>query len=311
MRALHVSLRICLSVLLLGVVLAGCKKKSVKMVVTAAFVSSKGVDVYGDIARYISGKTGWEVAMAPSLSYEEADNLLKSGAIQVGFVCGWPYVNKAKAGEQELLAIPVSAVRKGQWPDVHGYEAFPGKYFSYTIVKKGSPLKTWADLKGKAYALNDPASNSGYNLPRWKLVQLGAKSFNEYFSKVVVSGSHEESIRLVASGAVDASSVDSLVLDYDRSIGDPSALGVEIIEHIPEKGAGAPPMVFSTKADPSLKEPLRNAILNMHKDAEGQRILKKALLVRFDAPNDSNYDDIRGMAGDAVKAGFKDLGAGK
>ena len=277
--------------------------KSVKIVVTAATTSLKGVPVYGEIANYLAQKLRWNIKVVSNLSYAEADNMLDKGIIQVGFVCGLPYIHKFAEGKYELLAIPVMAMKKGVFSDANGYEDIPGKYYSYTIVRKNSPLKTWADLKGKTYAFSEMASNSGYNLPRAKLVSLGAKDW-KYFSKVIVSGSHEESIRLVATGAVDASSVDSLVLDYDRFVNDEAALNVRIIEHLGP--AGIPPVVVSKKADPSIKKALMDAMLNMHKDPEGERILAKAMVKRFDPPNDRNYDDVRKAEKMAKDSGFVD-----
>ena len=278
--------------------------KSVKIVVTAATTTLQGIRVYDEMARYLSGKLGWDVKVVSNLSYTEADDMLDKGIIQIGFVCGFPYIHNFAQGNYDLLAIPVMAMKKGAFPDARGYENVPGKYYSYTIVRKDSPFKSWADLKGKSYALSETNSNSGYNLPRAKLVSLGARDWT-YFSKVVVSGSHEESYRLVASGAVDASSVDSLVLDYGRQMKDAAALNVRIIEHLGP--AGIPPVVISRKADPSIRQPMMNALLAMNTDPEGKKILDKAMMTRFDPPDDHNYDDVRAYEKMAKDAGFKDL----
>lgn len=277
------------------------ESKTVKMVVIAAFVSDKGVPVYDELAAYASKKLGWDVKVVSGLSYSEADDMLDKGVIQVGFVCGLPYTHKFSEGKYELLAVPVMAMKASG--DAKGYADVPGKYYSYTIVRKDSPIKSWADLKGKSYAFNDMGSNSGYNLPRAKLVSLGAKGW-DYFSKVVVSGAHEESIRMVSKGIVDASSVDSLVLDYDRSLKDADAMNVKIIEHLGP--AGAPPVVISKKADPAIKKAFMDLLVNMDKDPEGKAILAKGLVARFDAPKDSNYEDIRKYEKQAKDAGFTD-----
>ena len=280
----------------------------VKMVVTAAFVSESGMPVYREIADYVAGRIGRKAVVVSGASYDEADMLLDRGIIQVGFVCGLPYTHKFSEGKYTLLAIPVVATRSGQFADAaSGYENAPGKYFSYTIVRKDSPLQSWADLKGKSYAFSDMHSNSGYNMPRYKLVQLGAKRWEDWFSRVLVTGSHEESIRLVALGIVDASSVDSLVLDYDRSIGNTYAHNVRIIEQLFPGGAGIPPVVLSSKADPALGVQLQRVLLDMNKDPQGRQILDKALLSRFAPPDDRNYDDVRRMEAAARKAGFRDF----
>jgi phosphonate transport system substrate-binding protein len=290
--------------LLLSAPHALAEKKTVKIVVTSATVSLKGMPVYDEMARYFSRKLGWDVKVVSNLSYTESDNMLDKGVIQIGFVCGLPYVHNFSQDKYELLAVPIMSMKKGAFADAKGYEDVPGKYYSYTIVRKDSPLKTWADLKGKSYAFNEMTSNSGYNLPRAKLISLGAKNW-QYFSKIVLSGSHEESIRLVASGVVDASSVDSLVLDYDRFLGYAAARNVRIIEHLGP--AGIPPVVISKNADQSIKQPMMNVMLGMHNDPEGKRILNKALMTRFDPPNDKNYDDIRAYEKAAVDAGFADF----
>lgn len=282
-------------------------KSELKMFITAAFVSESGLPVYREIADYVATKIGRKVVIVSGASYTETDMLLERGIIHVGFVCGLPYVHSFMDGKYSLLATPVSATRTGDVPDaIFGYEKTPGKYYSYTIVHKDSKAKSWADLKGKRYAFNDINSNSGYNMPRYKLVKLGARSWDDWFSKVVVSGSHEESIRMVARGMVDASSVDSLVLDYDRAHGNLDARNVKIIAQLFPGGAGAPPVVVGKHVAPELRKLLQETLLNMHKEPIGQKILAKALLLRFDPPDDRNYDDIRHMDAAAREAGFRD-----
>jgi phosphonate transport system substrate-binding protein len=280
---------------------------TLNVVVTAAFVSEEGLPIYQELADYLGKKVNLEAKVISGLTYDESDMLLNKGIIQIGFVCGLPYTHAKKTGTYRLLGIPVMALKKGIYPDVPGYENVPGKYYSYTIVRKDSPLKNWQDLRGHSYAYNEQNSNSGYNMPRYKLVQLGARSWEDWFSTIKVSGSHEESIRLVSSGAVDASSVDSLVLDYERSINLPDALNVKVIEVLGyPKGAGAVPVVISNKTDPGLVEKLQHALLNMQHDPEGRSILKKALILHFSPPDDKNYDDVRHMEQAAKISGFHD-----
>ena len=281
-------------------------EQGVKIIVTAAFVSERGMPVYEDMANYISKKINQEVNVISNLSYKHSNLLLDKGVVQVGFVCGLPYTHRKSIGKQVLIAIPVIADTKSLPDNVPGYEKTPGKYFSYTIVRKDSKIKNWVMLKGKSFVYNDQDSNSGYNMPRYKLIQLGAKRWEDYFSKILVSGSHEESIRMVAEGLVDASSVDSLVLDYDRFIKEKSALNVKVIEVLFPGGAGVPPVVMSTTAPIELRNKMQKVFLNMHTDKEGRKILAKALLKRFDKPDDRNYDDIRKMEKAAIESGFRD-----
>lgn len=276
------------------------------MVVTAAFVSEQGLPIYRRIADYLARKTGYDINVVSGISYREADLLLSRGIMQLGFICGMPYVEGKRAGNFELLAIPSLQPRNGAYEDTADIELPPGKYASYTIVHKDSPITSWQDLRGKHYAYNDQGSNSGYNMPRYKLISLGAKSWEDWFARVSVSGSHEESIRMVARGQVDASSVDSLVLDYERHIGVADAYNVRVIETLFPGGSGAPPVVVSALTPPRLVNALRAALLRMHEDPEGRAILDAALIDRFLPPDDSNFDDIRRMQAAARTAGFRD-----
>lgn len=271
--------------------------KTVNIAMTAAFVSEHGIGVYDEITKYLAKKTGLSTEFVTGLSYSTVNTMIEKGAAPVAFVCGYPYVlshdNKTNPPTRLLAApVPEGALYKGQ-----------PKYYSYTIVSKDSPLKSWEDLKGKTYVYNDSISNSGYNMPRAKMVSMGATK--GFFSKVLHSGSHEESIRMVAEGKADASSVDSLVLDYALAESEPYAKDVKIIETLGP--AGIPPVVYSPILPEETVAKLRKALLDMDKDPEGQAILKKAHLARFVEVDDSNYDDIRKMADDAKKANFMEL----
>lgn len=277
-----------------------------KVVVTAAYVSEKGIDIYKEITDYLGKKLEIPVDLVTGTSYEESDLLLKRGIIQVGFICGLPYTQAAREGIYKLVAMPVMSIENAQFPDTPSYKNLPGKYFAYTIVKKDSDIKSWHDLRGKSFVYNDKNSNSGYNMPRYKLIQLGINKWEDFFSKTSVSGNHEQSIRLVSRGLVDASSVDSLILDYDRSIGDLDALNVRVIETMFKNGSGIPPIVANHLVDESLRLKLQDILINMHKTPEGQSILNKALIERFIKPDDSNYDDIRMMESAALDVNFVD-----
>lgn len=285
---------------------AYAEEQKLVMVITAAFVSERGMNVYKELGDYLGMKTGYRTSIVSGTSYEVADLLLQKGHIQIGFVCGLPYTENIEKGIYRLLAMPTMKDQTGSYPDARGYAGIPGKYYSYTIVHKDSKINSWQDLKGKSYTYSEQNSNSGYNMPRYKLLQLGYKSWNDYFSRIVVSGSHEESIKLVANGSVSASSVDSLILDYDRSIGDKDAMNVRIIEHLFDGGAGIPPIVISNHAPKGMFEKLQKELLLMHEDSDGRRILDKALIDKFLTPDDANYNDVRRYKGEARKQGFID-----
>ena len=75
-------------------------------------------------------------------------------------------------------------------------------YYSVFYVKKDSPFQKVEDLKGKNLGLVDPNSTSGNNVPRFALNKMGIKP-EEFFGKVVYTGSHENAVIALQQGTVD------------------------------------------------------------------------------------------------------------
>lgn len=78
-------------------------------------------------------------------------------------------------------------------------------YHSIGIARADSGVATLADMAGKTFGFGDPNSTSGYLIP---LVEIPAAGYSmepgEYFSDVVFTGGHEQTILAVANGDVDA-----------------------------------------------------------------------------------------------------------
>jgi phosphonate transport system substrate-binding protein len=76
-------------------------------------------------------------------------------------------------------------------------------YYSVLYVKADTPSKSIQDLKGKNLCLVDPNSTSGNNVPRFAMDKMGIDPEN-FFGKVVYSGSHENAVIALAQGTCDA-----------------------------------------------------------------------------------------------------------
>ncbi len=271
-------------------------ERGIRVAMSAAFVSESGLPVYDRIVDYLAKTLGSDCELVNGFSYSAINAMLDAGTVDVGFVCGLPYVLERDKENPtvELLAAPV--MKAGRYKDAP-------KYYSYVIVRKKSRYASFADLKGCTYTYNDELSNSGYNMPRARLIELGETE--GFFGKLLRSGSHEESIRMVATGEADASSVDSLVLDYDLARHSAYAREVKIIETLGP--AGIPPVIASTKLSAAVRRRIRDALIAMTDDPVGRSILDDAHIARFEAVDDSNYDDIRRMKKMAEEAGFTEM----
>jgi phosphonate transport system substrate-binding protein len=78
-------------------------------------------------------------------------------------------------------------------------------YHSIGFARADSGITSLDDMKGRKFAFADPNSTSGYLIPLVELPQLGySMTPGEFFSDVVFSGGHEQSIVGVANGDFDA-----------------------------------------------------------------------------------------------------------
>jgi phosphonate transport system substrate-binding protein len=222
-------------------------------------------------------------------SFEE----FASGNADAGFICGLPYVNLTRQDPApvELLAAPVLLG-----------ERYGGRpiYFSDVITRRDSPFRSFADLRGRTWSYNDLDSHSGYNLTRSHLVRLGETG--GYFGHVIEAGFHQESIRLVRNGRIDASAIDSQVLAVAMR-DDPSLAGeICIIDVLGP--SSIQPVVAASRLPESLKADLHSALLEMGDDPQAAEMLAGGLFARFAPVTDSDYDDIREMLVAAERANF-------
>jgi phosphonate transport system substrate-binding protein len=167
---------------------------------------------------------------------------------------------------------------------------YPGRpvYYSDVIVRVESSFRSLDDLCGAVWAYNEPGSHSGYNLIRYHLAAAGKRS--GYFRRVVESGSHQDSLRMVLAGSIDASAIDSTVLEMEFAR-NPSI--IEKIRTIAVLGpSAAPPWVVHRSVPQDIQQALRREFFAMHDDQKGARILKGAGFLRFAHVSDRDYDSI-------------------
>jgi phosphonate transport system substrate-binding protein len=79
-------------------------------------------------------------------------------------------------------------------------------YHAIAFARTDSGITSLEDAKGRTFALGDPNSTSGYLIPSYELNKAGYSTKpGEYFSDVVSSGGHEQSIVGVYNGDFDVS----------------------------------------------------------------------------------------------------------
>jgi len=162
---------------------------------------------YADLAAYLSHGLGSAVRPVDEPAWQAREQLLIRGQAHLGVVCGLQYVLSRERGDEpglELLAAPVMCgPRYGREP----------VYFSDVVVRAGHSARTFEDLSGARFGFNERTSHSGHGIVRHTLAARGYT--NAFFGSIVESGAHQRSLLLITTGVIDASAIDSTVLETE------------------------------------------------------------------------------------------------
>jgi phosphonate transport system substrate-binding protein len=195
-----------------------------------------------------------------------------------------------------------SPARAHRRPVIKG-ELYGGRpiYFSEIIVRADSPFRSFADLRGRSWAYNEPNSQSGYGIIRHHLLQLDETK--GFFGSIVEAGWHELSIHLVRSGQVNASAIDSHVLAVAMRDDPGLAADLRIIGTLGP--STIQPVAVARRVSAAMKSDLRHFLVELTSDSPAGEFLSRHFIDRFVAVHDTDYDDIRQMCSTAKSAGFE------
>lgn len=245
-------------------------------VAIAAVISPEGtVESYEPLLKYLEDKVGRPVVLVQRRTYAEINDLIKTGDVDVAFVCTSAFIVGRQEFDMQLLVAPV----------VNG-ESF---YRSQLIVPVGSGAESIADLRGKVFAFTDPMSFTGRMYPTYMLQNIG-ESPTDFFQRTFFTYSHDDAINAIADGLADGAAVDSLVLDF-ALVRDPD-LGskLKIIHTSPP--FGIPPVVVSPNIRPQQRVELEEIFLSMHQNSQGATALQVLDIERFIFVSEELYDTV-------------------
>ncbi|WP_281033283.1 MULTISPECIES: PhnD/SsuA/transferrin family substrate-binding protein [unclassified Mesorhizobium] len=240
---------------------------------TPVFLSND-LELLGHLQAYLSSRLGSPVELVTRRTYQEITSLLVSGQIQSAWICGYPYVQYKAA--LDLVATPV-------W---HGKPL----YQSYMIAATSRAVADWTGLKGDVHAFSDPDSNSGFLVTRTLLAKNKLLP-EQFFSRSFFTYGHRNVVRAVASGLAQSGSVDGYVYEVMRETEPDLIKQTRIVRS--SEWLGFPPVASpkSLAADPRVIA-LRQALVSMKGDPEGQKVLDLLRLDGFLATDPSLFDTI-------------------
>lgn len=190
----------------------------------------------------------------------------------------------------------VLSKRAGSVPILRQWKYGEADYEGLIVVKKNSGINSLADLKGKVIAFEEPHSTSATVLPRMlleemklKLMQIKTPGTVKHDAIGYTYGSDGNSVNVLITGRADAAT--TIHREFDR-------LKPEIRDSLKILGTTmkAPRNLVAVRRDldPRLLKELKEILLNMEKDPEGQGVLKRAQnTTRFDEIAPESIDQLK------------------
>lgn len=225
----------------------------------------------GEWRQYLSEKLNRPVEIVFNKRFSNTTVQLYLETLDFAWVTDYPDVHLRN--EVRLLATPVA---KG--------EPF---FTSYLIVPAyNHQTRSLLELKGAMFAFTDPSHNGSYLTVRHELLSAGEDP-NQFFGKVIFTGSHREVIKAVSLGLAHAGEVDSIVWDNVAKTRPDLSSRTRIVAQ--SQPYGAPPIVANHFVSKEDFKALQDVLLKMHEDSRGAGLLKRIGLEGFIAGDEKIY----------------------
>ncbi len=196
---------------------------------------------------------GIPVLTVAAHSYQAVIEGIVSGAVDFAEMGPASYL-KARNRDPGVMAIATYRFASGTFTPEGSY------YNSLLLVNSSSDYETPADLRGKAIALTDPDSTSGSIIPNTRFVDETGFELDKLASHLVYAGSHDQALKVLLAGKVDAAFVASLEADQFLERGLAKAGQWRELWRSPP--IYYDPMVVSSHLCPDLAEIIRQALMS-------------------------------------------------
>jgi ABC-type phosphate/phosphonate transport system substrate-binding protein len=191
-----------------------------------------------------------------------------------GQTCGWPYVRMLR----DLVTVVATP----------GYvaEGCAGTdYCSMILVRRDEPAEALCGLAGRTAAVNDPLSLSGCLALKLAITAAGAAP-----PRVRLSGSHRESLRMVARGDADVCAVDAVCWALVRRHEPETAAALRVLAQTP--AAPSLPFICAATTNAATLATLRTALAAVLADPSLAEVRTALLLSGAMAVDEAAYDRV-------------------
>ncbi|MBS5831925.1 MAG: phosphate/phosphite/phosphonate ABC transporter substrate-binding protein [Lactobacillus jensenii] len=263
-----------------------------KKVLNVQFVPSSQASTLEAKAKPLESLLKKELGIPVKVTVSTSNNALveamSSHQVDVGFLPPNAYV---LAHKRKIADVLLQAERYGyDEPSGKMNKTLMDKYRAMVVVKKGSKIKSWKDLKGKKIAVQESSSTSGYVYPVVELYKKGLNVVKD--STLTQVQGHDQSVLAVYNGDVDA----AFVFADARNIAakDTPQVMKDVVPIYFTKWI--PNDTISVRSDMSqaYRTKLKKAFKNLMKTEKGKKIMSSIYShMGYKDSKDSNFDVIR------------------
>ena len=240
------------------------------------------------LEKMLSKRLGIPVHVSMSTDYNTVVEAMKSKKVDVGFLPPDGYVLAHKQGAADLL---LQAERYGvKQPGGKATNQLVKSYRAEILVKKGSKIKNWKDLKGKSISVQNPTSTAGYVFPVAELKEKGLDVTKD--CKLVTVTGHDQAVLNVLNGDTDAAFVfedarNTVLKDNPKIMS--QVVPIYFTKPIPNDTISVIPSMSK-----SFRKKLAKAFISVGKSKEGKKIIESVYSHEgYDYAKDSDFNIIR------------------
>jgi len=234
----------------------------------------KQVRRYEPLADYLSKKTGIRIKLKVLTYRGNVIDNFQALKLDGAFLGSFSYLlAHAKLGVV-VLARPE-------------YRDGSSSYHGVIFVRKDSGIRSVRQMKGKRLALVARATTAGYLFPLIFLKEAGVRNPAAFFREIYYAGTHEGTIDDVLDRKADVGAAKNTV--YNRFAAEAPRIDRELVilgksNDVPENALALLPCI-----EDSVRKKLVVALVTMHTDPEGAKVLQAFGARRFICTNDADY----------------------
>ena len=239
---------------------------------------------FAPLLRYLQQETGLEVSLIITKDYANLLELFARKEIDLARFGGFTYVKARYLHQADPLVMRDVDLR----------------FTSYFVTRADDDKESFQDYQKARFAFGPELSTSGHLMPRFFMRKDNVIP-ETYFSQVLYSQAHDQTIDWVVEGKADIGVVNSVVVDNLLARNGPAKQKLRILSQTPPYAdyvwAAQPDLPASTKSS------LTAAFIRLSSDNTEQRLILESVNAGYYLPaSNINFTRLESIAHDLINA---------